>query len=136
METFEVHTSRREELIRVTSALQELVDAKGWRDGALVVYCPHTTAALTINEAADPDVAADLVMALSRLLPREAGYKHVEGNSDSHVKTTLVGPSQMLIVSGGRIQLGTWQGVFLCEWDGPRTRKIWVQWLGQTPVGA
>ena len=119
METFEVHTSRREELIRVTSALQELVDAKGWRDGALVVYCPHTTAALTINEAADPDVAADLVMALSRLLPREAGYKHVEGNSDSHVKTTLVGPSQMLIVSGGRIQLGTWQGVFLCEWDGP-----------------
>jgi secondary thiamine-phosphate synthase enzyme len=131
METFEVHTSRREELIRVTSALQELVDAKGWRDGALVVYCPHTTAALTINEAADPDVAADLVMALSRLLPREAGYKHVEGNSDSHVKTTLVGPSQMLIVSGGRIQLGTWQGVFLCEWDGPRNRKIWAQWLGQ-----
>ncbi|WP_029460309.1 secondary thiamine-phosphate synthase enzyme YjbQ [Solidesulfovibrio alcoholivorans] len=131
METFEVHTSRREELLRVTSALQELVDAKGWRDGALVVYCPHTTAALTINEAADPDVAADLVMALSRLLPREAGYKHVEGNSDSHVKTTLVGPSQMLIVSGGRIQLGTWQGVFLCEWDGPRNRKIWAQWLGQ-----
>ena len=131
METFEVRTSRREELIRVTSALQELVDAKGWRDGALVVYCPHTTAALTVNEAADPDVAADLVMALSRLLPREAGYKHVEGNSDSHVKTTLVGPSQMLIVSGGRIQLGTWQGVFLCEWDGPRNRKIWAQWLGQ-----
>ncbi|HCR12210.1 secondary thiamine-phosphate synthase enzyme YjbQ [Solidesulfovibrio sp.] len=131
METFEVRTSRREELLRVTSALQELVDAKGWRDGALVVYCPHTTAALTINEAADPDVAADLVMALSRLLPREAGYKHVEGNSDAHVKTTLVGPSQMLIVSGGRIQLGTWQGVFLCEWDGPRNRKIWAQWLGQ-----
>ena len=131
METFDVHTTRREELIRLTSALQELVDAKGWRDGALVVYCPHTTAALTINEAADPDVAADLVMALSRLLPREAGYKHVEGNSDSHVKTTLVGPSQMLIVSGGRIQLGTWQGVFLCEWDGPRNRKIWAQWLGQ-----
>ena len=131
METFEVRTSRREELIRVTSALQELVDAKGWRDGALVVYCPHTTAALTINEAADPDVAADLVMALSRLLPREGGYKHVEGNSDSHVKTTLVGPSQTLIVSGGRIQLGTWQGVFLCEWDGPRNRKLWAQWLGQ-----
>jgi secondary thiamine-phosphate synthase enzyme len=131
METFEVHTSRREELIRVTSALQELVDAKGWRDGALVVYCPHTTAALTVNEAADPDVAADLVMALSRLLPREAGYKHVEGNSDAHIKTTLVGPSQTLIVSGGRIQLGTWQGVFLCEWDGPRNRKLWAQWLGQ-----
>ena len=131
METFEVHTSRREELVRLTGAVQELVDAKGWRDGALVVYCPHTTAALTLNEAADPDVAADLVMALSRLLPREAGYKHVEGNSDAHVKTTLVGPSQTLIVSGGRIQLGTWQGVFLCEWDGPRNRKLWAQWLGQ-----
>lgn len=131
METFEVHTSRREELVRLTGAVQELVDAKGWRDGVLVVYCPHTTAALTINEDADPDVAADLVMALSRLLPREGGYKHVEGNSDAHVKTTLVGPSQTLIVSGGRLQLGTWQGVFLCEWDGPRNRKIWAQWIGQ-----
>ena len=131
METFEVHTTRREELIRLTSALQELVDARGWRDGALVVFCPHTTAALTVNEAADPDVAADLVMAMSRLLPREAGYKHVEGNSDSHIKTTLVGPSLTLIVTAGRIQLGTWQGVFLCEWDGPRNRKVWAQWLGQ-----
>uniref|UniRef100_I2Q698 Secondary thiamine-phosphate synthase enzyme n=1 Tax=Desulfovibrio sp. U5L TaxID=596152 RepID=I2Q698_9BACT len=131
METFEVHTTRREELVRVTGALQELVDAEGWRDGALVVYCPHTTAALTVNEDADPDVAADLVAALSRLLPREAGYKHVEGNSDAHVKTTLVGPSLTLIVVGGRIQLGTWQGIFLCEWDGPRNRKIWAQWLGQ-----
>lgn len=131
METFEVHTTRREELIRLTSALQELVDARGWRDGALVVFCPHTTAALTVNEAADPDVAADLVMAMSRLLPREAGYKHVEGNSDAHVKTTLVGPSLTLIVVAGRIMLGTWQGVFLCEWDGPRNRKVWAQWLGQ-----
>ena len=131
METFEVHTTRREELIRLTSALQELVDARGWRDGALVVFCPHTTAALTVNEAADPDVAADLVMAMSRLLPREAGYKHVEGNSDAHVKTSLVGPSLTLIVTAGRIQLGTWQGVFLCEWDGPRNRKVWAQWLGQ-----
>jgi len=131
METFEAITTRREELIRLTGALQELVDAKGWRDGALVVYCPHTTAALTVNEDADPDVAADLIMAMSRLLPREAGYKHIEGNSDAHVKTSLVGPSLTLIVSGGRIQLGTWQGVFLCEWDGPRNRKIWAQWLGQ-----
>ncbi|WP_428561939.1 MAG: secondary thiamine-phosphate synthase enzyme YjbQ [Solidesulfovibrio sp. DCME] len=132
METFEVRTGLREELVRVTGALQELVTEKNWRDGALVVFCPHTTAALTVNEDADPDVAADLVLALSRLLPKEAaGYKHVEGNSDAHVKTTLVGPSLTLIVSGGRIQLGTWQGVFLCEWDGPRNRKIWAQWLGQ-----
>ncbi len=131
METLEVHTARREELVRITGALQELVDESGWREGALVVYCPHTTAALTVNEDADPDVAADLVMALSRLLPKEAGYRHAEGNSDAHVKTTLVGPSLTLIVSAGRIQLGTWQGVFLCEWDGPRNRKLWVQWLGE-----
>lgn len=131
METLEVHTARREELVRITGALQELVDENGWREGALVVYCPHTTAALTVNEDADPDVAADLVMALSRLLPKEAGYRHAEGNSDAHVKTTLVGPSLTLIVSAGRIQLGTWQGVFLCEWDGPRNRKLWVQWLGE-----
>ena len=131
METFEVHTTRREELLRLTSALQELVDARGWRDGALVVFCPHTTAALTVNENADPDVAADLVMAMSRLLPRDAGYRHVEGNSDAHVKASLVGPSLTLIVESGRIRLGTWQGVFLCEWDGPRNRKVWAQWLGQ-----
>ncbi|MGE4537876.1 MAG: secondary thiamine-phosphate synthase enzyme YjbQ [Desulfovibrio sp.] len=131
METFEVHTTRREELIRLTSALQELVDARGWRDGALVVFCPHTTAGLTVNEDADPDVAADMVAAMGRLLPRDAGYRHVEGNSDAHVKATLVGPSLTLIVTAGRIMLGTWQGIFLCEWDGPRNRKVWAQWLGQ-----
>ncbi|MFU2210928.1 secondary thiamine-phosphate synthase enzyme YjbQ [Solidesulfovibrio sp. C21] len=131
METFEVHTTRREELIRLTSALQELVDARGWRDGALVLFCPHTTAGLTVNEDADPDVAADMVAAMGRLLPRDAGYRHVEGNSDAHIKATLVGPSLTLIVAAGRIMLGTWQGIFLCEWDGPRNRKVWAQWLGQ-----
>ncbi len=131
METLELHTARREELVRLTGALQELVDARNWRDGALVVYCPHTTAGLTVNEDADPDVAGDLIAAMARLVPKDAGYRHAEGNSDAHVKTTLVGPSLTLVVSGGRIQLGTWQGVFLCEWDGPRNRKIWAQWLGQ-----
>jgi secondary thiamine-phosphate synthase enzyme len=131
METLEVRTTSREILVRLTTALQDLVAAKGWRDGALVVFCPHTTAGLTVNEDADPDVAADMVMALARLLPREAGYRHAEGNSDAHLKTTLVGPSLSLIVSDGSIQLGTWQGVYLCEWDGPRSRKVWVQWLGQ-----
>jgi secondary thiamine-phosphate synthase enzyme len=131
MEVFDVHTTRREELLRLTGALQELVDAHDWREGALVVYCPHTTASLTVNEDADPDVATDMISALARIAPRDAGYRHVEGNSDAHVKTALVGPSLTLIVSGGRIQLGTWQGVFLCEWDGPRNRKVWAQWLSQ-----
>ena len=131
METLELRTPRREALVRITPALTDLIAAKGWQDGAVVVFCPHTTAGLTVNEDADPDVATDMVMAMGRLIPRDAGYRHAEGNSDAHVKTTLVGPSLTLIVAGGRIQLGTWQGVFLCEWDGPRARKIWVQWLGQ-----
>ncbi|HML56678.1 MAG TPA: secondary thiamine-phosphate synthase enzyme YjbQ [Solidesulfovibrio magneticus] len=129
METLELRTPRREALVRITPALIELIAAKGWQDGAVVVFCPHTTAGLTVNEDADPDVATDMVMAMNRLIPRDAGYRHAEGNSDAHVKTTLVGPSLTLIISGGRLQLGTWQGVYLCEWDGPRTRKVWVQWL-------
>ena len=129
METLELRTPRREALVRITPALIDLITAKGWQDGAVVVFCPHTTAGLTVNEDADPDVATDMVMAMNRLIPRDAGYRHAEGNSDAHVKTTLVGPSLTLIVSGGRLQLGTWQGVYLCEWDGPRTRKVWVQWL-------
>ncbi len=129
METLELRTPRREALVRITPELTDLIAAKGWQDGAVVVFCPHTTAGLTVNEDADPDVATDMVMAMNRLIPRDAGYRHAEGNSDAHVKTTLVGPSLTLIVSGGRLQLGTWQGVYLCEWDGPRTRKVWVQWL-------
>ncbi|QAZ68487.1 secondary thiamine-phosphate synthase enzyme YjbQ [Solidesulfovibrio carbinolicus] len=129
METLELRTPRREALVRITPALTDLIAAKGWQDGAVVVFCPHTTAGLTVNEDADPDVATDMVMAMGRLIPRDAGYRHAEGNSDAHIKTTLVGPSLTLIVSGGRLQLGTWQGVYLCEWDGPRTRKVWVQWL-------
>lgn len=129
METLELRTPRREALVRITPALTDLIAAKGWQDGAVVVFCPHTTAGLTVNEDADPDVATDMVTAMNRLIPRDAGYRHAEGNSDAHVKTTLVGPSLTLIVSGGRLQLGTWQGVYLCEWDGPRMRKVWVQWL-------
>ena len=131
METLELRTPRREALVRITPALTDLIAAKGWQDGAMVLFCPHTTAGLTVNEDADPDVATDMVMAMNRLVPRDAGYRHAEGNSDAHVKTTLVGPSLTLIVTAGRIQLGTWQGVFLCEWDGPRNRKVWAQWLGQ-----
>lgn len=130
MDTFQIHTTRREELAVLTGTLQRLVTERGWRDGALVVFCPHTTAGLTVNENADPDVARDMVLAMGRIAPRDAGYRHAEGNSDAHVKTTLVGPSLTLIVEDGRLQLGTWQGVYLCEWDGPRTRSVWVRWLG------
>ena len=129
METLELRTPRREALVRLTPALTDLIAAKGWQDGAVVVFCPHTTAGLTVNEDADPDVATDMVMAMGRLIPRDAGYRHAEGNSDAHIKATLHGPSLTLFVENGELCLGTWQSVYLCEGDGPRRRNIWLQWL-------
>jgi secondary thiamine-phosphate synthase enzyme len=95
--------------------------------GLCMVYVPHTTAAVTINESADPAVASDMLAVLNRIVPWEAGYRHMEGNSPAHVKSTMVGASELLAVENGRLQLGTWQGIFLCEFDGPRTRKVDVR---------
>lgn len=119
-----MRTTAREELIDVTSRVDELVARTGIAEGVAVVFCPHTTAAITINENADPDVRRDMVAGLARIAPRDAGWRHGEGNSDGHVKTSLVGPSVVMPVSGGRLDLGTWQGVYLCEFDGPRTRRV------------
>ncbi|MBI5549406.1 MAG: YjbQ family protein [Deltaproteobacteria bacterium] len=127
--TFEISTTRRCELVDVTSKVQDAVRAAGLKSGLVVVYCPHTTAAITINENADPDVRTDLLMALERAVPNE-GFRHSEGNSDAHTKTSLVGPSVTAIVEDGQTQLGTWQSIFFCEFDGPRRRKVWVQTVG------
>lgn len=129
METLSLRTTTREQLLDVTEELQELVARKGWTDGALVLFCPHTTGAVTVNEAADPDVARDIAVNMGAIVPRRGDYRHAEGNSDAHIKTSLFGPSLLLIVDGGRLRLGTWQGVYFCEFDGPRDRKLWVQWL-------
>lgn len=131
METITLHTTTREQILDITSAIRELVSTRGWRDGALLLFCPHTTGALTVNEAADPDVARDMTVNMGRLVPRHGDYRHAEGNSDAHIKTSLFGPSLMLIVDGGEVRLGTWQGIYFCEWDGPRSRKLWAQWLAQ-----
>lgn len=122
-------SQRREQLLDITSQVEAIIHGQDWSRGALVVYCPHTTAALTINEGADPHVARDLVACLGRLIPLRGDYAHAEGNSDAHVKTALVGPSQLLIVEDGRLCLGTWQRLFFCEFDGPRQRQLWLQWL-------
>nr|WP_209280181.1 secondary thiamine-phosphate synthase enzyme YjbQ [Desulfobaculum xiamenense] len=122
-------THMREELVNVTSALNERIRERGWDNGAVVLWCPHTTGALTVNEAADPDVARDIVVGMRGLVPHRGDYRHAEGNSDAHIKTSLFGPGLTLIVDGGRLQLGTWQGVYFCEFDGPRTRSLWMQWL-------
>ena len=127
LESFNVVTSRRNEIIDITSKVREILKKSKVKSGICVVYTPHTTAAITINEHADPAVATDIENFLNKLVPPNAGYKHLEGNSDSHIKTTLVSPSMTLIVENGEPLLGTWQGIFFCEFDGPRTRKVFVK---------
>ncbi|MET0400104.1 MAG: secondary thiamine-phosphate synthase enzyme YjbQ [Longimicrobiaceae bacterium] len=130
MNELHVRTTKRCELVEITERLQRIVDENGLREGAMVAQSLHTTAALTVNENADPDVQHDLLEKLQRLVPRhESFYLHAEGNSDSHLKTSFFGPSLTTLVSGGRLVLGTWQGVYLCEFDGPRERRVAVQLL-------
>jgi secondary thiamine-phosphate synthase enzyme len=124
--TFEVTTTRRAQLLDITERVADEVRRAGVDTGICHVFVPHTTAGVTINEGADPDVAADVESHLGELVPKEKGFEHAEGNSDSHIKTILVGPSCTAPVRGGRLAMGTWQAIFLCEWDGPRTRKIEV----------
>lgn len=123
-ERIRVSTSEREELVDITDAIQERVDRTGVADGVLHLWSLHTTCGITVNEGADPDVQRDIVVALRRLVPRDGDYRHLEGNSDSHLKTMFVGPGETLLIEGGRLVLGTWQRVFLAEWDGPRTRQV------------
>ena len=120
-----VRTSGRIEMIDLTDRLQGAVSAAGIRQGMMVAYNPHTTSALTINEGADPDVQRDLLGALGRIVPADYPYRHAEGNSPAHMMAMLVGASVTILVEGGRLRLGTWQRVFLCEFDGPRDRKVW-----------
>jgi len=127
VEHFEVATAQRTEMVSITSQVQEAVTAMGRRDGVCHVFVPHTTAAVTINENADPEVAHDALQVIDRLVPfSDAAYRHLEGNSAAHVKAILVGSSEAIPVADGRLQLGTWQGVFLCEFDGPRRRRVLV----------
>jgi secondary thiamine-phosphate synthase enzyme len=126
--TQSVHTRRRSEMLVVTDRVQEIVSKAQATDGYVIVYVPHTTAAITINENADPDVKHDMLRELEELIPRqEAYYRHAEGNSDSHLKTSLVGNSVMVLVEEGRLVLGRWQGIYFCEFDGPRTREMMVK---------
>jgi secondary thiamine-phosphate synthase enzyme len=121
-----ITTSKRTELVPVTQAIQAAVAKLPAWDGLLHVHSPHTTAGVTVNEQADPDVAADMEQALSKLVPWKADYTHAEGNSAAHIQTALVGVSTFVPVRWGRLALGTWQGIFLCEFDGPRTRELWL----------
>jgi len=128
LQTESVTTHARSEMIDVTARVQKLVAKQNVSDGYVIVYVPHTTAAVTINENADPDVKADMLKKLETLIPkREPYYEHAEGNSDSHVKTSLVGNAAMVLIDAGKLVLGRWQGIYFCEFDGPREREMFVK---------
>jgi secondary thiamine-phosphate synthase enzyme len=141
MRTLTLSTTRREEFLDITAEVASVLNAllresglaEGLTEGALLVYSPHTTAGITINEGADPDVRRDMLAHLAHLVPlggaNQPGFRHAEGNSDAHIKTSLMGPSQLVPVSGGRLELGTWQKIYFCEFDGPRRRTVLVQFL-------
>ena len=129
METFSVKTSSRTDLVDITGDVASAVAKASVKEGACLVYVPHTTAGITINENADPAVRADIEATLERMVPWNGHYRHAEGNSAAHVKASLVGFSILVPISDGRLVLGTWQGIYLCEFDGPRTRKVHVQLL-------
>jgi secondary thiamine-phosphate synthase enzyme len=131
MKILQIQSRKQVELIDITREVCAAVREQGIADGLAVVFTPHTTAAVTINENADPDVCHDIVTAINRLVPIQANYRHMEGNSAAHVKSSLFGTSETLIISNGEVQLGTWQGVFFCEFDGPRQRRVHVQVIGR-----
>ncbi len=131
-EEFSVSTRRRNEMINITSDVQNIVRKSEITNGQAVVFCPHTTAAITINENADPDVPHDMLLTFEALMPQSrSGYRHSEGNSDAHCKSSLVGASEQILIHDGQLTLGTWQGVFFCEFDGSRNRKVVVQVRGE-----
>ena len=129
---FYVSTQNRNQMIDITEQVSSIVSQSGITNGDVIVYCPHTTAAITINENADPSVPYDILLVLEELAPRSRpGYRHSEGNSDAHCKSVLVGCSKQVLVKDGSLELGTWQGIFFCEFDGPRSRKVYVQVRGE-----
>ncbi len=131
-EDFRISTKSRNQMIDITSRVRSFVSQSGITSGDAIVYCPHTTAAITINENADPSVPHDILLTLQELIPKHRpGYRHYEGNSDAHCKSSLLGCSEQILIKGKSLNLGTWQGIFFCEFDGPRSRKVIVQVRGE-----
>lgn len=127
IKSINVKTSSREEFVDIRAEVEKVVKDSGIKNGVCYLYVPHTTAGITINEGADPSVKKDIINTLKKIAPYGADYAHMEGNADSHVKTTLVGSSVNIFIEGGRLILGQWQSIFFCEFDGPRTRKVYIK---------
>ena len=131
MITLPVKTRNKTEFVDITADVREAVGKKSISDGICMIYVPHTTAAVTINESADPSVKSDILMVLNDTVPWTADYRHAEGNSPAHVKSSLVGASELVAIADGKLVLGTWQGIFFCEFDGPRSRKVYLQLISR-----
>lgn len=125
-----VRTGSRTELVDITREIQNTVKESGVKSGICQIFVPHTTAGITINENADPSVVKDILMEVNKVIPFEDKYQHTEGNSAAHIKSSVIGPSLSVIIENGQIQLGTWQGIYFGEFDGPRSRQVWVKILG------
>lgn len=131
MEKLDLRTTKRTELIDITQEIQNIVTKSKVKDGVCFIFGPHTTAGLTINENADPSLKRDIMNTLNKLIPANAGYAHSEGNADAHIKSSLFGTSLTILIEDGQLALGTWQGICFCEGDGPRSREVWVNILGE-----
>ena len=129
METVAIKTSAQTNMLNITPEIQRLIRKHGWKDGLITVFVPHTTAGVTINENADPDVVRDILFQIDKVIPFDDDYHHFEGNSPAHIKASLFGSSVTIILEHSRMMLGTWQGVYFCEFDGPRNRKFWVKFM-------
>ncbi len=127
LKEFSIRTNQQVEFVKLTSQVQKLLDESGVQEGICHVYVPHTTAGITINEGADPDVIRDMTMELNKIVPLEDGYRHAEGNSAAHIKASMMGSSAAVIIDNGKLVLGTWQAIFFCEFDGPRRRRVLVR---------
>ena len=125
------NTSKHTQMLDITDMIRKTVTESGVKDGICTVFVPHTTAAVTINENADPDVVRDFTMEIDKIVPWEDGYYHMEGNSAAHLKSSMIGFSEQIIIDDGRLVLGTWQGIYFCEFDGPRHRKVYVKIMGE-----
>nr|WP_028988164.1 secondary thiamine-phosphate synthase enzyme YjbQ [Thermicanus aegyptius] len=124
---YTIKTSRPEEMIEITDMVRQEVRKKGVKDGIAILYVPHTTAGVTINENADPDVVHDILLGLKKAFPENIGYRHAEGNSHAHMKASVMGASCMVMIENGELKLGTWQGIYFCEFDGPRSRQVYIK---------
>ncbi len=129
VETIVIKTSSGEEFKDITNLVAEKVTSAGVSEGIVTVFVPHTTAAVTINENADPSVVKDIISSLDKVIPVSGNYSHMEGNSHAHIKSSIIGSSRQIIVEGGKLKLGTWQGIYFCEFDGPRRREIWIKMI-------